>query len=441
MNEFNNFQDNNTSSGDNNTSSGDNTNNSSNNIDDTINMNSNNINFTMRDDNSGFAQDIPFSSVNNDNSNFNNNNFNNNNKKSKKGLGKTIALCVLISAVVGTGSGIVSSLITNNLTSAGKGNNVKTVTNTEKLSFSTTGGISIPDIYNKVSPAVVGITTQNLTLNQFQVQGGSGSGFIFNKDGYVLTNYHVIEGASKISVMFSNKTTADATVINYDADLDIAVLKISGNMEMPAVLELDASADVLVGEPVIAIGSPLGETFLNSLTSGIISAKDRRIEGTDGVKNYIQTDAAINPGNSGGPLINAYGKVIGINTAKISDSSVSGMGFAIPITSVVDVVNDLVADPLNNNNITLGISIKELDDSILKGYNAKNGIQVVEVSAGSIAAKAGIQPRDIITKFNGKEINKPSDLQKAKGKLSSGDKVEVEINRFGETMTLTLDIQ
>lgn len=429
MNEFNNFQDNNTSSGDN-------TNNSSNNIDDTINMNSNNINFTMRDDNSGFAQDIPFSSVNNDNSNFNNNN-----KKSKKGLGKTIALCVLISAVVGTGSGIVSSLITNNLTSAGKGNNVKTVTNTEKLSFSTTGGISIPDIYNKVSPAVVGITTQNLTLNQFQVQGGSGSGFIFNKDGYVLTNYHVIEGASKISVMFSNKTTADATVINYDADLDIAVLKISGNMEMPAVLELDASADVLVGEPVIAIGSPLGETFLNSLTSGIISAKDRRIEGTDGVKNYIQTDAAINPGNSGGPLINAYGKVIGINTAKISDSSVSGMGFAIPITSVVDVVNDLVADPLNNNNITLGISIKELDDSILKGYNAKNGIQVVEVSAGSIAAKAGIQPRDIITKFNGKEINKPSDLQKAKGKLSSGDKVEVEINRFGETMTLTLDIQ
>lgn len=441
MNEFNNFQDNNTSSGDNNTSSGDNTNNSSNNIDDTINMNSNNINFTMRDDNSGFAQDIPFSSVNNDNSNFNNNNFNNNNKKSKKGLGKTIALCVLISAVVGTGSGIVSSLITNNLTSAGKGNNVKTVTNTEKLSFSTTGGISIPDIYNKVSPAVVGITTQNLTLNQFQVQGGSGSGFIFNKDGYVLTNYHVIEGASKISVMFSNKTTADATVINYDADLDIAVLKISGNMEMPAVLELDASADVLVGEPVIAIGSPLGETFLNSLTSGIISAKDRRIEGTDGVKNYIQTDAAINPGNSGGPLINAYGKVIGINTAKISDSSVSGMGFAIPITSVVDVVNDLVADPLNNNNITLGISIKELDDSILKDYNAKNGIQVVEVSAGSIAAKAGIQPRDIITKFNGKEINKPSDLQKAKGKLSSGDKVEVEINRFGETMTLTLDIQ
>lgn len=441
MNEFNNFQDNNTSSGDNNTSSGDNTNNSSNNIDDTINMNSNNINFTMRDDNSGFAQDIPFSSVNNDNSNFNNNNFNNNNKKSKKGLGKTIALCVLISAVVGTGSGIVSSLITNNLTSAGKGNNVKTVTNTEKLSFSTTGGISIPDIYNKVSPAVVGITTQNLTLNQFQVQGGSGSGFIFSKDGYVLTNYHVIEGASKISVMFSNKTTADATVVNYDSDLDVAVLKISGDMEMPAVLELDSSADVLVGEPVIAIGSPLGETFLNSLTSGIISAKDRRIEDSDGIKNYIQTDAAINPGNSGGPLINAYGKVIGINTAKISDSSVSGMGFAIPITSVVDVVNDLVADPLNNNNITLGISIKELDDSILKGYNAKNGIQVVEVSAGSIAAKAGIQPRDIITKFNGKEINKPSDLQKAKGKLSSGDKVEVEINRFGETMTLTLDIQ
>ena len=258
MNEFNNFQDDNNTSSTNN-----NNNNSSNNIDDTVSMDSNNINFTMKNDDSDFAQDVHFTSVHDDsiytnnNNNDNGNNKNNgnnkyNDKKPKRGLGKTIALCVLISAVVGTGSGIASSLITNNLTSSGKSNNVKTVTNTEQQSFSTTGGVSIPDIYNKVSPAVVGITTQNLTLNQFQVQGGSGSGFIFSKDGYVLTNYHVIEGASKISVMFSNKTTADATVVNYDADLDVAVLKISGDMEMPAVLELDSSADVLVGEPVIA---------------------------------------------------------------------------------------------------------------------------------------------------------------------------------------------
>lgn len=438
MNEFNNFQD------DNNTSS---TNNNNNNIDDTISMNSNNINFTMRDDDSDFAQDVHFTHVHDDNI-YNDNIYNNNNnndkktknKKNKRGLGKNIALCVLISAVVGTGSGIASSLITNKLTSSSKTNNVKTVTNTEQLSFSTTGGVSIPDIYNKVSPAVVGITTQNLTLNQFQVQGGSGSGFIFSKDGYVLTNYHVIEGASKISVMFSNKTTADATVVNYDSDLDVAVLKISGDMEMPAVLELDSSADVLVGEPVIAIGSPLGETFLNSLTSGIISAKDRRIEDSDGIKNYIQTDAAINPGNSGGPLINAYGKVIGINTAKISDSSVSGMGFAIPITAVVDVVNDLVENPLNTS-ITLGVSITEPTETELKYRQIDHGVKVSAVAAGSIAANGGIEPNDIITKFNGTEISSTSDLQKAKGKVSSGDKVEVEINRSGKTMTLTLDIQ
>ena len=240
--------------------------------------------------------------------------------------------------------------------------------------------------------------------------------------------------------MFSNKTTADATVVNYDSDLDVAVLKISGDMEMPAVLELDSSADVLVGEPVIAIGSPLGETFLNSLTSGIISAKDRRIEDSDGIKNYIQTDAAINPGNSGGPLINAYGKVIGINTAKISDSSVSGMGFAIPITAVVDVVNDLVENPLNNS-ITLGVSIQDLTDTQLKYLQIDHGVLVAQVSAGSIAANGGIEPNDVITKFNGKEISSTSDLQKAKGKVSSGDKVEVEINRSGKTMTLTLDIQ
>ena len=439
MNEFNNFQD------DNNTSSTNNNNN--NNIDDTISMNSNNINFTMRDDDSDFAQDVHFTHVHDDNI-YNDNIYNNNNnndkktknKKNKRGLGKNIALCVLISAVVGTGSGITSSLITNKLTASSKSDNVKTVTNTEQLSFSTTGGVSIPDIYNKVSPAVVGITTQNLTLNQFQVQGGSGSGFIFSEEGYVLTNYHVIEGASKISIMFSNKTTADATVVNYDSDLDVAVLKISGDMEMPAVLELDSSADVLVGEPVIAIGSPLGETFLNSLTSGIISAKDRRIEDSDGIKNYIQTDAAINPGNSGGPLINAYGKVIGINTAKISDSSVSGMGFAIPITAVVDVVNDLVENPLNNS-ITLGVSIQDLTDTQLKYLQIDHGVLVAQVSAGSIAANGGIEPNDVITKFNGKEISSTSDLQKAKGKVSSGDKVEVEINRSGKTMTLTLDIQ
>ena len=429
MNEFNNFQD------DNNNTSSTNNNNSSNDIENTVSMDSNNINFTMKNDDSDSAQDVKFEDV------YTNNSNNHNKKvKTKKGLGKTIALCVLISAVVGTGSGITSSLITNKLTASNKSNNVKTVTNTEQLSFSTTGGVSIPDIYNKVSPAVVGITTQNLTLNQFQVQGGSGSGFIFSKEGYVLTNYHVIEGASKISVMFSNKTTADATVVNYDEDLDVAVLKISGNMEMPAVLELDSSADVLVGEPVIAIGSPLGETFLNSLTSGIVSAKDRRIEDTDTVKTYIQTDAAINPGNSGGPLINAYGKVIGINTAKISDSSVSGMGFAIPITAVADTVKDLVDNPLNTS-ITLGVSIQNLSDTELKYYQLDHGVLVASVSAGSIAANGGIEPNDIITKFNGKDISSTSDLQKAKGKVSSGDKVEVEINRSGKTMTVTLNTQ
>ena len=432
MNEFNNFQD------DNNNTSSTNNNNSSNDIENTVSMDSNNINFTMKNDDSDSAQDVKFEDVYTNNSN--NHNKKVKTKKMKKGLGKTIALCVLISAVVGTGSGITSSLITNKLTASNKSNNVKTVTNTEQLSFSTTGGVSIPDIYNKVSPAVVGITTQNLTLNQFQVQGGSGSGFIFSKEGYVLTNYHVIEGASKISVMFSNKTTADATVVNYDEDLDVAVLKISGNMEMPAVLELDSSADVLVGEPVIAIGSPLGETFLNSLTSGIVSAKDRRIEDTDTVKTYIQTDAAINPGNSGGPLINAYGKVIGINTAKISDSSVSGMGFAIPITAVADTVKDLVDNPLNTS-ITLGVSIQNLSDTQLKYYQLDHGVLVASVSAGSIAANGGIEPNDIITKFNGKDISSTSDLQKAKGKVSSGDKVEVEINRSGKTMTVTLNIQ
>ncbi|MBU5316761.1 trypsin-like peptidase domain-containing protein [Clostridium bornimense] len=433
MNEFNNFQDDN-----NNTTSSTNNNNSSNDIENTVSMDSNNINFTMKNDDSDSAQDVKFEDVYTNNSN--NHNKKVKTKKMKKGLGKTIALCVLISAVVGTGSGITSSLITNKLTASNKSNNVKTVTNTEQLSFSTTGGVSIPDIYNKVSPAVVGITTQNLTLNQFQVQGGSGSGFIFSKEGYVLTNYHVIEGASKISVMFSNKTTADATVVNYDEDLDVAVLKISGNMEMPAVLELDSSADVLVGEPVIAIGSPLGETFLNSLTSGIVSAKDRRIEDTDTVKTYIQTDAAINPGNSGGPLINAYGKVIGINTAKISDSSVSGMGFAIPITAVADTVKDLVDNPLNTS-ITLGVSIQNLSDTELKYYQLDHGVRVASVSAGSIAANGGIEPNDIITKFNGKDISSTSDLQKAKGKVSSGDKVEVDINRLGKTMTVTLNIQ
>lgn len=300
-------------------------------------------------------------------------------------------------------------------------------------------GVSIPQIVDKVSSSVVGVATTSVSTNVFGFnmgeQQGIGSGVIFSEDGYVLTNYHVIENANQVKVIFSTGQEVAAKVVNYDADADLAVVKITEDVEMPGVAELGNSDNLKAGEDVIAIGNPLGKEYLGSVTNGIISAVNRDVDlsGNGKKTNLIQTNAAINPGNSGGPLINASGQVIGINTAKIQATGVEGIGFAIPINDAIEKLDMLV-----KQKITLGISVINVDEKLAEQYKLPVGIYVRNVEDFSIAQKGGIQPGDVIVKFGGKTVKTVDELNEIKNTFSDGDTMTVEFVRQGQTMTANL---
>lgn len=300
-------------------------------------------------------------------------------------------------------------------------------------------GISIPQIVDKVSSSVVGVATTSVSTNVFGFnmgeQQGIGSGVIFSEDGYVLTNYHVIENANQVKVIFSTGQEVAAKVVNYDADADLAVVKITEDVEMPGVAELGNSDNLKAGEDVIAIGNPLGKEYLGSVTNGIISAVNRDVDlsGNGKKTNLIQTNAAINPGNSGGPLINASGQVIGINTAKIQATGVEGIGFAIPINDAIEKLDMLV-----KQKITLGISVINVEEKLAEQYKLPVGIYVRNVEDFSIAQKGGIQPGDVIVKFGGKTVKTVDELNEIKNTFSDGDTMTVEFVRQGQTMTANL---
>lgn len=305
--------------------------------------------------------------------------------------------------------------------------------------ISNLSGVSIPQIVDKVSSSVVGVATTSVSTNVFGFnmgeQQGIGSGVIFSEDGYVLTNYHVIENANQVRVIFSTGQEVAAKVVNYDADADLAVVKITEDVEMPGVAELGNSDNLKAGEDVIAIGNPLGKEYLGSVTNGIISAVNRDVDlsGNGKKTNLIQTNAAINPGNSGGPLINASGQVIGINTAKIQAEGVEGIGFAIPINDAIEKLDMLV-----KQKITLGISVINVDEKLSEQYKLPVGIYVKNVEDFSIAQKGGLQPGDVIVKFGGKTVKTVDELNEIKNGFSDGDTMAVEFIRQGQTMTANL---
>ncbi len=203
---------------------------------------------------------------------------------------------------------------------------------------------------------------------------------------------------------------------------------------MPGVATLGDSDLLQAGQEVIAIGNPLGKEFVGTVTKGIVSAASRSLQNQDGSTSvYIQTDAAINPGNSGGPLINANGEVIGINSAKISEAGVEGIGFSIPINSVKDKIG-----ALSKQSLTLGISIRDLDKNAAKQYKLVEGIYVASVVEYSPAEKAGIKAGDVIVGFNGKSIKTSAELSSEKNKLNEGDKVKIVVNRDGKEVTLEI---
>lgn len=297
-------------------------------------------------------------------------------------------------------------------------------------------------------------TTEAIQEDDQLQTAGEGSGVIYKTDGdssYVVTNNHVIEGSDAIEVLMKDGTKVEAELVGADSWTDLAVLKISSE-NVTTVAEFGDSDLLNVGEPAIAIGSPLGTNYASSVTSGIISAKNRSvptdIDG-DGAADWemtaIQTDAAINPGNSGGALVNIAGQVIGINSMKISSDTVEGMGFAIPSNEVVKIIAELEA----NGEVVrpvLGVSLLDLSQiseqqqsAVLKLPNDVNsGVVVAQVEAGSAAEKGGLEQYDVIVGFNGEEITNTIELRQAIYSTEVGEEVEIEVYRGGELMTVNV---
>lgn len=289
---------------------------------------------------------------------------------------------------------------------------------------------------------MVGVSTKSTVSSGSNFFGGSqeedgmGSGIIFNSDGYILTNYHVISGAQQITVILSNKKEVPAKVVNYDSSMDLAVIKLNQNVALPGVAELGNSSSLQVGDQVVAIGNPLGKEFLGSVTSGIVSALNRQVQvDSSKTENFIQTDAAINPGNSGGPLVNSLGQVIGINSAKIGSTGVEGIGFAIPIDLVKPKISSL-SKPI----LMLGITCSDISSSDAQQNNVPQGVAVIQVNPSSPAEKAGLQANDIITKFDGKSIKTTDELNSIKASHKAGDKINIQVYRNGNTESLTLTL-
>ena len=312
---------------------------------------------------------------------------------------------------------------------------------------------------NKILPSIVGIeVSYTATSNSFFGFGApststataTGSGIIISEDGYIVTNNHVVDTSSSSSYsyydisdatsvkvkLYGSDETYDAKIVGKDSQTDLAVLKID-KTDLTAA-EFADSDQAVVGEFVMAVGSPLG--LDTTVTTGIISAVNREVE-SEGTKYVcIQTDAAINSGNSGGALVNSDGKVIGINTLKLSGSGVEGIGFAIPINSTLDVISQLK----DHNKVLrpyIGISGIDLDDSTAKRYNLVLGVYVKTVQNFSPAEKAGLQSGDVIIQADGKDIKTMDELNEIKNSHKIGDTMTLKINRSGQEKDITVTLE
>ena len=291
---------------------------------------------------------------------------------------------------------------------------------------------------------VVGInTTIDYGYNLFgqpSTASVTGSGVIITEDGYILTNYHVVEnahdGGYPIEVMMYDETTYDAKIVGYDEDNDIALLKIDAVGLNPA--QLGSSEDLTVGQTVYAVGNPLGE--LNySITGGMVSATDRTITTESNVAvNMFQIDAAVNGGNSGGPVYNSAGQVIGIVTAKYSATGVEGIGFAIPISDAAHIANQILEHGYVADKAYMGITCATVSASAADAYNMVVGAYVKTVEAGSAAEKAGLLADDIITALDGEEVAGSSELTAMLRQYRAGDTAELTVWRHGEEVLLSI---
>lgn len=383
-------------------------------------------------------------------------------KKKRVGLGGFIAACLVCAMLGGLGGGaLVAAQLPDDTSTQSSGNvlnkadsNSNDSSNTQTASPVVSGNVLTgSEIYSLGCMQAVGISTDITYTNYLGMQSNSavsGSGFIVTSDGYIVTNYHVIADAYtdnyKVSVILYNGDKYDAKIVGVEESSDIAVLKIDASGLSAATL--GDSDDIQVGDTVFAIGNPLGELSF-SMTSGMVSALDRDITtqdqttGQTTTNNMFQIDAAVNEGNSGGPVYNNKGEVIGIVTAKYSDTGVEGLGFAIPINDVSDIVNQLITQGYVSGKSSLGITVTTVDSAVAQYYNMVEGAYVYSVTPGSCSDKAGLKVGDIITEVNKTAIKSSSELANEKKNYKAGETITLKIYRGGQYLdiSVTLDEQ
>jgi serine protease Do len=424
---------------------------------DNFKMDSNSMNTeNISSDNLNNTQEIP-ATYNQQNSEINHEMPRVEFRSNKKSLGKMVkrfrrrmlvsfVAVALIAALIGGGAvagimkytniGQQTQVINRYLPLSSDNNNFNLITNIAKI----------------VSPSVVGIDTSVSYSNGYRsalVPEGSGSGIIINSQGYIVTNNHVVDGASKITVNLSDGRKFPAQLIGKDAKTDLAVLKINATNLIPA--KLGDSSKLEVGELAVAIGNPLGESFAGTVTAGIISGLNRNLQSDYGPVNLIQTDAAINPGNSGGPLVNSNGEVIGITSVKLTSTGgsdtqdpfgmfqsqstpVEGMGFAIPINEAKPIIDELIKHGYVERPV-MGVSVQEVTSQDAAQYNIPVGLYIAQVQQGSGADAAGLQAGDVITAVDGTKVDTFDSLQSIITKHKIGDTITVTFWRNGRTLT------
>ena len=357
-----------------------------------------------------------------------------------------------------TGKDSVNSQMTTNIPS-NHGDYLESINKVISAFEDNKGGLTKSQVAAKCTPSAVGIVIEKTSnSSQYydfgffgnfystpQIVQGVGSGFIYNDDGYIITNHHVIEGAEKITVYLSDKTQVQAEIIGSDSLSDIAVIKINPEGLNLIPMEIGNSDLLVVGDEVIAIGCPAGIEYMGTVTDGIISAINRDVElkedGKSTVKTMtlLQTNATINKGNSGGPLINSLGQVIGINTLKLGESY-EGIGFSIPINSAVSIVEQLIqygevlerSDSFVSSEGVIGISVSPITESEAEYYDIPRGVLVVQIDKESSASKAGLRRGDIITAYNGTQIKTVEELNRLKAANKAGDEVTISVYRDAE---------
>ena len=380
----------------------------------------------------------------------------NGSKNNKNGMGKKAAKLVASAAVFGlvAGACFVGMSVAKDKLYPSTADRIETTSGTtsakseKSSSGSSSSSSNVASVVNEVMPSVVSITSTIQSSNYYgfgtQESEGAGSGFIVakTKDNLMIaTNNHVVSDATSLTVGFADDTTAKATVVGTDSSADLAVIsvKIKDIKDSTAskikVATLGSSDDLKVGEEVVAIGNALG--YGQSVTTGVVSAKNREVSLTDGTMNLLQTDAAINPGNSGGVLINMDGQVVGINNAKLEDTSVEGMGYAIPITTAKTILTDLMnASSVSTKDAAfLGVVGRDINESYSSALGIPSGIYVSQVVSGSPAEKAGISAGDVITKFEGNNVSTMSGLKEKLALKKANTKVKITFKRANQSGT------